>query len=305
MNDVRSQLTAPAPLASAQWLADHLGSDGLVVLDATVLDVASPAGGRTWLSGYDQYLVEGHIPGALFAEVLEEFSDPAGRFAFTRPAAEQFGAAVAALGIGADSTVVVYDTSIGQWASRLWWLFRSFGFQNISVLDGGITSWKAVDRPLEFGHVQAEPVAADAAFEPEALAGFWADKADVEAVLSGDRDATLVCSLPPSDFSGETGARPRRGHIPGSVNVPSGRLVQREDRTLLRGDGLAERLAPATASEKPVILYCGAGIAATLGALALTLAGRADVAVYDGSLGEWSADAEAPLSTTATTTPAH
>ncbi|KQP01671.1 sulfurtransferase [Leifsonia sp. Leaf264] len=299
-NDNSTRLLAPStPLASTQWLADHLGTDGLVVLDATVLDVASPAGGRTWLSGYDQYLVEGHIPGALFAEVLEEFSDPSGRFAFTRPSAEQFSSAVAGLGIGTASRVVVYDTSIGQWASRLWWLFRSFGFENVSVLDGGLTNWRAGERPLEFGHVAAGSVTPDAAFQATAIPGFWADKADVEAVLAGERAATLVCSLPPSDFAGETGARSRLGHIPGSVNVPSGRLVQREDRTLLRGDALAERLAPATASEDPVILYCGAGIAATLGALALTLEGRTAVAVYDGSLGEWSADADAPLVTAA------
>ncbi|KQX07508.1 MULTISPECIES: sulfurtransferase [unclassified Leifsonia] len=292
---------AAANLTSAQWLADHLGAEDLVVLDATVLDVASPAGGRAWLSGYDQYLVDGHIPGALFAEVLEEFSDQAGRFAFTRPGAEQFAAAVAALGIGVDSTVVVYDTSIGQWASRLWWLFRSFGFEKVSVLDGGLTNWRAGDRPLEFGHVPAGSVAPDAAFEATVLPGFWADKADVEAVVAGHHDATLVCSLPPSDFAGQTGTRPRRGHIPGSVNVPSGRLVQRDDRTLVRAEALTERLAPATESGTPVILYCGAGIAAALGALALTLDGRTDVAVYDGSLGEWSADSEAPLVTTSAT----
>ena len=77
--------------------------------------------------------------------------------------------------------------------------------------------------------------------------------------------------------------------------------MQREDRTLLRGDALAERLAPATGSAERIILYCGAGIAATLGALALTLEGRTDVAVYDGSLGEWAADADAPLVTTSAT----
>ncbi|MET0974253.1 MAG: rhodanese-like domain-containing protein [Leifsonia sp.] len=286
-------LAPPVPLASAQWLADHLGADGLVVLDATVLSVASPAGGSAWLSGYDQYLIEGHIPGALFADLLEELSDPAGRFSFTRPDADRFAGAIAELGIGPDSAVVVYDSAIGQWASRLWWLFRSFGFDNVAVLDGGLTSWTAIDRPVEFGHVV--PGTASDVFTPEALPGFWADKADVEAVVAGDRAATLVCSLPPSDFAGETGARARRGHIPGSVNVPAGRLVQRDDRTLLDGAALGERLASATSTELPIILYCGAGIAATLGALALTLAGHEDIAVYDGSLGEWAADDDAPL----------
>ena len=102
--DATTALPAPllsTPLVSTQWLADHLGRDGLVVLDATVLHVKAPAtkAGYRWLSGLDQYLVDGHIPGAVFADVLEVFSDPAKPFGFARPDALQIVAAAASVGI--------------------------------------------------------------------------------------------------------------------------------------------------------------------------------------------------------------
>src|SRR3954471_5861052 len=134
-------MTAPlidSPVVSTQWLADHLGADGLVVLDATVMPYTQPSGRQGYLSGHESYVMNGHLPGAVFADVIEELSDAGGRFPFTRPSAGQFEAAVGALGIDNGTSVVVYDAVAGQWAARLWWLFRSFGYDSVAVLDGGL-----------------------------------------------------------------------------------------------------------------------------------------------------------------------
>ena len=56
--------------------------------------------------------------------------------------------------------------------------------------------------------------------------------------------------------------------------------------TLLSDDALAVRLVEGAGSER-IITYCGGGIAATLNAMAHLIAGRENVAVYDGSLMEW------------------
>jgi thiosulfate/3-mercaptopyruvate sulfurtransferase len=94
---------------------------------------------------------------------------------------------------------------------------------------------------------------------------------------------------------GERGVEIRRGHIPGSVNVPYDELV-REGRLDL--EGLRARFEQVGAfSRARVITYCGGGIAATLDAFALELLGHPDVAVYDGSLSEWTRDASAPMET--------
>ncbi|MCU1416462.1 MAG: sulfurtransferase [Schumannella sp.] len=276
----------PGPLVSTQWLADHLGAESLVVLDASVAGYTRPDGRHGYLSGHELYLLEGHIPGAVFADVIDELSDPDGAHPFTRPDAARFAAAAGALGIDNDTTVVVYDSAVGQWAARVWWLFRAFGYDRVAVLDGGLTSWRAEDRTLDLGHVAPTPREFVAVERPQ----LWADKQFVEGVLAGEHEAALVCAAPPQDF--------QRRHIPGSSSAPAARLVDRERRTYLDPAGLAGVLAPALGSPR-IITYCGGGIAAASAALALTLLGEESVAVYDGSLNEWASDPEAALASIA------
>jgi len=279
-------------VVSTDWLADNLAAPGLVVLDATVIFVTDPR--PSYVSGHELFLLDGHIPGAHFADVIEEFSDPEGVHPFTRPGAERFAAAAGALGIDNDTTVVVYDSAVGQWASRIWWLFRAFGYDNVAVLDGGLTKWRQEGRETDIGHREPVPATFVAHERPE----LWADKARVEAVSEGAIPGTLVCALPPKEFTGEQPTRARAGHIPGSVNLPAGRLVDRDNRTLLPAEKLTASfpLTPVLESEL-VVAYCNGGIAAAAGALALTVLGHPNVAVYDGSLNEWAADPSAPLAT--------
>jgi thiosulfate/3-mercaptopyruvate sulfurtransferase len=283
----------PSPLVSAQWLADHLGADDLVIADASVVAFTQPNGKAGTLSGHEQYIADAHIPGAVFADLIDEFSDPEGRFPFTRPDAERFASAAGALGIGPGTSVVVYDTALGQWAARFWWLLRAFGHDAAAVLDGGLTAWVAAGHPTERGHVEPAATTFVAVERP----GSWVDKAYVEAVVRGDEDAALVCSVPPKEFTGETPSRDRAGHIPGSTSIPAGKLVDRDARTTLPDEQLRGILAPVLDARR-IVAYCNGGIAAAAAALQLVRLGESDVAVYDGSLNEWSADAEAPLVTT-------
>jgi thiosulfate/3-mercaptopyruvate sulfurtransferase len=222
--------------------------------------------------------MKGHLPGAVFADVIEELSDPSAAFPFTRPSLEQFEAAAGALGIDNETTVVVYDAVVGQWAARVWWLFRAFGYDRVAVLDGGLTAWVAEGRETDTGHVQPSAARFTAVERPEA----WAGTSEVEAIVNGDAPGALVCGIPPKEFSGEAG----RGHIPGSVSVPAGRLVDRESNTLLPVEQLRALLPEADR----VVTYCNGGIAAASDALALVLTGHTDIALYDGSLNEWAAD---------------
>jgi thiosulfate/3-mercaptopyruvate sulfurtransferase len=277
-----------SPLVSTQWLADHLGASGLIVVDTTVHML--PALGGGYVSGHEHYILTGHIPGALFADLIEEFSDPEGDYPFTRPAATRFEAAAGALGIDNESTVIVYDSAAGQWASRLWWLFRAFGYDDVAVLDGGLSKWTAEDRETDIGHAEPSPGSFTAAERPE----LWADKADVESIVRGETDAALVCGMPAKEYTGEVRSRSRAGHIPGSISVPPGRLVDRDSNEYLDEAALRSVFAPALKGSR-IVAYCGGGIAAASDALALTLIGERNVAVYDGSLNEWAADPAAPL----------
>jgi thiosulfate/3-mercaptopyruvate sulfurtransferase len=279
---------------STQWLADHLGSDNLVILDATVFAQAPSNDGPRYLSGHEHYFSTGHVPGAVFADLLEDFSDPAGEFDFSKPSADLFEVAAASVGVDNDTTVVVYDSAFGQWAARIWWLFRAFGYDDVAVLDGGLTKWNAEARPFENGTI--EPRVA-APFTASARPELWVDKSFVESIVAGTIDAALICSLPPAEFAGTDGARSRAGHIPGSVSLPAAKFVDPGTNMFLRGDALEAAVAPIVDSSEHLVTYCGGGIAAAASALVLTLAGNDHVSVYDGSLNEWAADATAPLST--------
>lgn len=269
-------------IVSTQWLADHLGTEDLLVVDASVLGYTQPNGRPGYLGGHESYVINGHLPGAVFADLIEDFSDPEGGYPFTKPDAARFAAAASELGIGAGTTVIVYDSVVGQWASRLWWLLRSFGHERVAVLDGGLRLWQAEGRETEVAHV--EPVAA--VFAAVEQPGFWVDKAEVEAILAGEASGALVCGISPKEFA--------NGHIPGSVNVPAGRLVDADTNAVLSTEGLRETFADVFDTER-VVTYCKGGIAAAADALALTLAGHRNIAIFDGSLNEWSADPEAPL----------
>lgn len=288
-----------SPLVSTQWLADHLGADDLVVVDASVVSYTHPNGAPGSLSGHEQYIADGHLPGAVFADLIEEFSDPEGAYPFTRPDAARFAAAAGALGIRDDTTVVVYDTAVGQWAARFWWLLRAFGHDDAAVLDGGLTAWIAGGHPIERAHVEPSP----AVFTPAERPEVWVDKAYVERVVAGQEQAALVCAVPPKEFTGETPSRGRAGVIPGSRSLPAARLVDRETRTALPDAELHDLIAPVLDAPR-VVAYCNGGIAAAAAALHLVRLGETAVAVYDGSLNEWAADPAAPLVTATVGAPA-
>ncbi|MET7683261.1 rhodanese-like domain-containing protein [Streptomyces sp. NPDC005423] len=126
----------------------------------------------------------------------------------------------------------------------------------------------------------------------------WADKDQVRAISEGTAPGTLVCALSTEHFEGTTPTRySRRGRIPASISLPAQPALTPDGRlrTVPELVRYAEQLPGGRTN--PVVLYCGGGISASLGALALTLAGVQQLSVYDGSLEEWTADPARPVLT--------
>jgi thiosulfate/3-mercaptopyruvate sulfurtransferase len=288
----------PGPLVSASWLAAHSGPP-VVVLDATViLPAPTRDGDYRPRSGRDRF-DDGPIPGARHADLLNDLSDQKAAYHFARPPAERLAAALGRLGVTAASAVVTYDSADSMWAARLWWMLRWIGVP-AAVLDGGWGAWVASGGAVERGEPDSpgpQPGPAGPgkdAIAPHEHSGMWADKADVLEIVRGTRPGTLVCALSREVFEGTTPTRySRRGHIPSSVNVPARALISSGGR-LRPPEELAEAVAGAP-DDGRVTVYCGGGISAALVAHALTVVGREDVAIYDGSLEEWSADPDLPL----------
>ena len=236
----------------------------------------------------------GHIPGALFADLIGVLSDPASGLRFSLPSEERFGAAMGRLGVSNDTDVVIYCAGSLHWAARLWWMLKAFGHDRAAVLDGGWEAWRSEGRPVETGETAVDAVTFRAVRRP----GHFVGRAEVEAALA-DPGAVVLNSLTPEQHAGTGGHHyGRPGRIPGSVNVASRDLVDRGSGLMLPASELHGKFdAVGALSADRVVTYCGGGIAASLGAMALHLLGQPNVAVYDDSLQAWARDPALPMET--------
>jgi len=200
------------------------------------------------------------------------------------------------LGIDDDSQVVVYCDAPGStmWATRLWWLLRSAGVENVALLDGSFAKWKAEGRP-----VSVEPCCyAETTTRSRPDESWWATQEEVQSAIGDDTVCTLN-ALPRALFTGEREmGYSRPGRIAGSQNARFTGVLDPESGSLRSESELRKHFSMVESGRGTrVISYCGGGIAATLTGFALRQLGHANVGVYDGSLNEWSRDPKLPMET--------
>ena len=221
---------------------------------------------------------------------MQELSAQDSELRFTALSPEELAAAFGRRGVGPDSTVVLYDRSFNMWATRVWWLLRSIGFDNALVLDGGWKAWTSDGRDVTTEPGPDHPEAVLTANpRPEAIV----DKAEVQAATTDD-SVCLVNALSPQIHDGSDESYGRPGHIPSSRNVFAVSLVDQDTHRYRPLDELREMFAAAGVDGGRIVTWCGGGIAATSDAFTLLRLGHDNLGVYDGSLSEWVA-ADLPL----------
>src|SRR5476651_1329166 len=197
------------PLVSTDWLSARLDDAKVKIIDASFkLPGVLPL-------PVDDYLA-GHIPGAVFFDV-DAIANHKNPLPHMYPDAEQFARDVAALGISTGDTVVAYDS--GGWvaAPRAWWMFLSFGYPNVRVLDGGLKKWLREGRPTHSGKVTAKPGKFHAKFDPSYIRSQQELVGNLETRAEQLIDACLRGCFEGTAAEPRAGLRP--GHIPGSRNV--------------------------------------------------------------------------------------
>ena len=277
-------VAAPDPLVDPEWVAEHACDEGVVVVDLR-------PGARAFQRGHIACSVHASFHGAGWRTVRDGV--PA-----MLPSADDAAALIGGLGIGNDDHVIIVgpggSPGATTLATRVYWTFKVFGHDRISLLDGGFAAFRAdASLPLDRGEGAARPAKTfRATLRPELLA----TAADV--VAAGDTGVALIDSRSSDYFVGinKVGVAARAGTLPGADNVPISWLT-RPDGSFQEAEVLG-RIAAATPldGETPLIAFCNAGQMASLDwFVAHELLGNAQARVYDGSLAEWSADPDKPV----------
>jgi len=280
----------PSRLVSTAWVAERLGTPGLVIVE----------------SDEDPLLYDvGHVTGAVRVDWHTELQDPVTRDYVDGAG---FAALMDAKGIGRDDTIVVYGDKANWWAAYALWVFTLFGHADVRLMDGGRTAWEAEGRAWSRDRVATAaggtggpgryPVVA------RADAAIRAFREDVEAHLAARGQLLDVRS--PQEFTGERTHMPdypqegamRGGHIPGARSVPWGRAVDATTERFLPVAQLRElyQVKEGLDPDAPTVAYCRIGERSSHSWFVLThLLGFADVRNYDGSWTEWGNLVRAPI----------
>lgn len=287
----------PEYLVSTDWLAEHHLDP-----DVRVLDVTARLTSTLDNVAYERCFVEGHIPGSVAFDspsAKGALSDPSADLPWMWPSPDRVSGSLRAAGVNdGDRVVITARTprpgldSGTMWCTRAWWTLHHMGV-DAAIHLGGLEAWEAAGLRLATGPAAVTPGTIEVTGDGLSAR---ATAADVLAALD-DGEACVVDALSAANYAGiDAGYGPRRGHITGARNLPYLSLVSAETAGFLDPPALHRALDALGLFDRPrVITYCGGAIAATVVAFALAMFDHPSVAVYDGSLMEWSRDPSLPM----------
>ena len=279
-------LTLPSDLVSVSWLASNIGHSSLLLLDASwFMPMLKRDGKAEWR--------EKTIPGAQYFDFDTTICDQNSQLPHMMPTTSLFERSVRALGVNQNSAIVVFDR-LGIFSSpRVWWMFKSMGFNNIAVLDGGLNSW--IDAGFDTAEGKVNDIGKLGNFDAQYQANLICDSSAVLTAI--DNELYQILDARAEDrFLGqvpEPRADLRSGHMPNANNLPFTMLI--ENGKMRDIEQLSALYRMRLDKQQQAIFSCGSGVTACVLALGATLCGYQNLSVYDGSWTEWGANEQFPV----------
>ncbi|MEX1081954.1 MAG: sulfurtransferase [Halofilum sp. (in: g-proteobacteria)] len=263
-------------LVQPEELAARLGEPGLRVIDLSPGDIFR----------------QQHVPGSVhlpYGEIVASRPPVGGLL----PEQDLLERVLRSAGIDSDARIVALDAEGGGAAGRLMWTLEIYGFDNVSLLDGGLQAWVNEGFPTETGAPASVPDSDLTLDEPQdhiADARFIMERLDHENFLTLDARS-------PEEYAGTAVRAARGGHIPGAVHYEWTRAMDRSRNLRLRpADELRDELARlGITPEREVAVYCHTHHRSALSYAMLRILGFERVHGYPGSWSDWGNRDDTPV----------
>jgi len=237
-----------------------------------------------------------HIPGAIYVDLNRDLSGPitpkSGRHPLPQP--ECFAQLIAKLGITPEKQVVVYDTTNGAFAARLWWMLRICKYYRAAILEGGFNKWAKENRPIRGGIESSK-----ALLEIPSLSfdhSMYVTTEQMEMIYANP-EYVIVDARSPERFRGELETiDPIAGHIPGALNRYHADNLN-EDGTLKSPKQLRKEFNELLAGKhaEKCVVYCGSGVTSCFHLAVMDYCNITGAKLYVGSWSEWIRDSKRPI----------
>jgi len=273
-------------LIEIEWLKKNLNNPNVRIIDGTL---HMPTSG---LNAFEVFK-EKHIPNAIFVD-LEETSDQKSNLPHMMPDNVYFSKKISLLGINNNDHLVIYDMYGMFSAARIWFMFKAFGHEKVSILNGGFPAWIDSNGEISNQINNLEPTNYKANLNKSLIVNY---KEVLDNLLNNKYQ--IIDARSPDRFSGNSEEpRPgmKSGHIPKSKNLYFNDLIDPSTKKFIKEkeiENLIKKLG--IDIKKDIICSCGSGVTACILKFALELLNEnKNIKIYDGSWSEWGTKEDSP-----------